>query len=89
MVKNTTGGSKHKSFSRKSNSLNNNNNLILPSLPLELFAIVHKLLGNGLCIAFTSSLSYLLCHIRNKFKGKFKKPQKIEILFTGKEKIFN
>jgi hypothetical protein len=76
MVKNTTGGSKHKSFSRKDH--NHNNHLLLPSNPLELFAIVHKFIGNSTCLVSSKHLS-LICHIRNKFKGKFKKQNFISV----------
>jgi hypothetical protein len=75
MVKNTNGGSKHKSSARK--HADNNNHISrdpTPSSPFEKIATVDRLLGNGMCIVLTHEpkpLS-LLCHIRGKFRGKQK-----------------
>ena len=48
MVKNTHGGSKHKSQARK-NSVVSNNLVVQPNGPDECFAHVTKMFGNGMC----------------------------------------
>ena len=73
MVKNTQGGSKHKSQARK-NSVVTNNVVVQPNGPDECFAHVTKMFGNGMCQVEThcdKKLS-LVCHIRGKFRGKNK-----------------
>jgi len=73
MVKNTHGGSKHKSQARKS-SQNTQNITVEPSGPDEKYAIVTKMYGNGMCQVETrDDKQSLLCHIRGKFRGKNKK----------------
>mgnify|MGYP001450881311 CR=1 FL=1 len=49
MVKNTTGGSKHKSQARKLVNAPQSNKIRLPETDDECFAIVSKMLGNGMC----------------------------------------
>jgi hypothetical protein len=75
MVKNTNGGSKHKSSARKhADNTNHISRDPTPSSPFEKIATVDRLLGNGMCIVLTHEpkpLS-LLCHIRGKFRGKQK-----------------
>ena len=73
MVRNTQGGSKHKSQARKNNQVSRNLS-IEPSGPEEKFAIVTKMYGNGMCQVETrDDKQSLLCHIRGKFRGKNKK----------------
>lgn len=76
MVKNTSGGSKHKSSARK--HANNNYSEFspdpVPTSPFEKIATVDRMLGNGMCLVITHEpkpLS-LICHIRGKFRGKHK-----------------
>ena len=73
MVKNTHGGSKHKSQARKATT--NNNLTIEPTSPLEKYAKVIKMYGNGMCQIETQDDDKLnlVCHIRGKFRGKNKK----------------
>jgi hypothetical protein len=75
MVKNTNGGSKHKSSARKHAATTATAYRDpTPSSPFEKIATVDRLLGNGMCIVLTHEpkpLS-LLCHIRGKFRGKQK-----------------
>lgn len=74
MVKNTHGGSKHKSQARK-NAAVDHNVVVQPNGPFECFAHVTKMFGNGMCQVEThcdKKLS-LVCHIRGKFRGKNKK----------------
>ena len=80
MVKNTQGGSKHKSQARK-NSVVTNNVVVQPNGPDECFAHVTKMFGNGMCQVEThcdKKLS-LLCHIRGKFRGKNKKHNTVSL----------
>ena len=76
MVKNTTGGSKHKSSARKhaAPASYSNNKDRLPSSPFERVAAVEKMLGNGMCqvITMEDRPLNLICHIRGKFSGKQK-----------------
>ena len=79
MVKNTHGGSKHKSQARKSANSANNNMTIQPTSPLEKYAKATKMYGNGMCQVETQddAKASLLCHIRGKFRGKNKKHNSI------------
>jgi translation initiation factor IF-1 len=75
MVKNTTGGSKTKGQARKLLASNSNVSSILrlPSQDLEKFAFVTKMLGNGMCYVSIDQIENpVICHIRNKFKGRSK-----------------
>jgi hypothetical protein len=75
MVKNTTGGSKHKSSARKHAAPTSYSNKDrLPSSPFERVAAVEKMLGNGMCqvITIEDRPLTLICHIRGKFSGKQK-----------------
>jgi hypothetical protein len=76
MVRNTIGGSKHKSLARK--NLNNySHHDPTPNIDLHQYiAFVHKHFGNGICQVslINSPYSHFLhCHIRGKFSGKNKK----------------
>jgi len=77
MVRNTNGGSKHKSLARK--NLNNYATYHDPTPDIDLhqyIAFVHKHFGNGICQVslINSHFSHFLhCHIRGKFSGKNKK----------------
>ena len=81
MVKNTHGGSKHKSQARKDSQQSNIQNNIEPNGPLERWAHVTKLYGNGMCEVITHDDSplTLTCHIRGKFRGKNKKHNNVSI----------
>jgi hypothetical protein len=75
MVKNTTGGSKHKSSARKHAAPTSYSNKDrLPLSPFEKVAAVEKMLGNGMCqvITMEDRPQTLICHIRGKFRGKQK-----------------
>jgi initiation factor 1A len=74
MGKNLQGGSGHKKFARKSNSGGSKNNKLRVSEDAgEIYAIVTKMLGNGMfhchCLDDTARLG----HIRGKFTFKGKK----------------
>ena len=81
MVKNTHGGSKHKSQARKDTQQSNIQNNIEPNGPLERWAHVTKLFGNGMCQVITHDDSplTLTCHIRGKFRGKNKKHNNLSL----------
>ena len=85
MVKNTHGGSKHKSQARK-NTFQSNNAPVEPSGPNEIYAHVTKMYGNGMCQVEThcDKKMTLTCHIRGKFRGKNKKHNsKSAMVFFG------
>tara|TARA_B110000438_G_C15495369_1_gene513275 strand:+ start:140 stop:661 length:522 start_codon:yes stop_codon:yes gene_type:complete len=77
MVKNTQGGSKHKSQARKLVNAPISSKIRTPECDDECFAIVSKMLGNGMChvnISHQNSIiSNIVCHIRGKFRGRNKK----------------
>jgi len=78
MVKNTTGGTGTKGLARKHQS-RGDNRLRLPECDLEQFAIVTKMLGNGMCEIYTNDNIRLIGHIRNKFRGKQKRNNMLSI----------
>ena len=72
MVKNTQGGSKHKSQARKAQFVKHVD--VEPSGPYEKYAKVTKMYGNGMCQVETQDdKKSLLCHIRGKFRGRHEK----------------
>ena len=73
MVKNTTGGTGAKSLARKNETSKDNGKLRLPECELEIFGIVTKMLGNGMCEIYTNESVRLIGHIRNSFRGKNKR----------------
>jgi len=86
MVKNTQGGSKHKSQARKLVNAPMSSKIRTPECDDECFAIVSKMLGNGMChvnISHQNSIvSNIVCHIRGKFRGRNKKAN-----FVSKDSI--
>ena len=80
MVRNTQGGSKHKSQARK-NSAPSTNMVVQPNSPDECFAHVTKMFGNGMCQVETHGDNplTLVCHIRGKFRGKNKKHNTVSL----------
>jgi len=79
MVKNTTGGSGHKSQARKLVSSGKNNRIRLSENELEQYAYVSKMLGNGMCYVITDSGITLTCHIRGKFRSRNKKNNMVTV----------
>lgn len=73
MVKNTTGGSKTKGQARKFATAPKSTSLRLSENNLELYSIVTKNLGNGMCHVLCIDNVTRLCHIRGKFRGRGKK----------------
>jgi translation initiation factor 1A len=81
MVKNTKGGSGHKKFARKFSGAPRNNRLRLSEDEGEIYAIVTKMLGNGMFHCFCIDGVARLGHIRGKFAGRGKRDNMVE---TGK-----
>jgi len=73
MVKNTTGGSGHKSQARKLVVSGKPNQIRLSLNDSEKYARVSKMFGNGMCLVLTDDGIELNCHIRGKFRGRNKK----------------
>jgi translation initiation factor IF-1 len=71
MVKNTTGGSGAKSLARKLTS-SSSSSVPLPASEDEVIAIVSKIHGAH-CDVLLHNGSKLICHIRNKFRGRNKR----------------
>ena len=73
MVRNTHGGNKSKGMARKNmqgHSSTSSAQLRFPNDEFEQIASVTRLLGNGMFYATNTLGDQLLCHIRNKFKGR-------------------
>jgi len=80
MVKNTTGGNKHKGQARKFVNARPSNKLRISEDEAEVYGQVTKLLGNGMCHVNTLDGTKMLCIIRGKFRGRGKRDN---ILKTG------
>jgi len=78
MVRNTKGGKGSKSIARKSVAFNVSKQLRIPENDLEIFAVVTKFYGN-MCDVLTNNNKSYKCHIRGKFKGKFKRTSFISV----------
>lgn len=70
MVRNTKGGKGAKSMARK-NTRSASTSFPVPTNDLEHFAVVNKMFGPS-CEVLLLDGTKLLCHIRNKFKGRHK-----------------
>lgn len=77
MVKNDAGGNKGKGLARKhvnAAKCGGSNQLRVATHEAEQYAIVSKMLGNGMCyVRLLSGGGDRLCIIRNKFKGRGKR----------------
>ena len=78
MVKNTFGGNKHKSQARK-NTTTISHKLRIAECDGELYAIVTKILGNGMFYAHCIDNIQRLSYIRGKFSGRGKRDNSIEV----------
>lgn len=78
MVRNTKGGKGSKSIARKSVAVNSSKYLRIPENDLETFAVVTKFYGN-MCDVLTNDNKSYKCHIRGKFKGKYKRNSFISV----------
>lgn len=81
MVKNTKGGSNHKKFARKSLSLKGpqKTRLANENEPCEMYAIVTKMFGQGVCEVKCNDGIRRQCIIRKKFSGRNKQSNIINI----------
>jgi initiation factor 1A len=79
MVKNAHGGSSHKKFARKHFSAAKSNKLRLSEDEGEIFAIVTKMLGNGMFHCYCIDDEARLGHIRGKFSGRGKRDNMVEV----------
>jgi translation initiation factor IF-1 len=73
MVKNTKGGKGAKGLARKLTNSYESHKLRQATCNEEKYAIITKMLGNGMCYAATHDKLELICHIRNKFRGRSKR----------------
>ena len=77
MVKNTTGGSKHKGMARKLVNAPVSNKIRFSEDEDECYAKVVKMLGNGMChvnlLHKDVMHNNVVCHIRGKFRSRNKK----------------
>jgi len=77
MVRNISGGTGTKSLARKLTG-NHSSVVPLPSNEFEKIAIVSKLHGSH-CDVVLEDGSSLICHIRNKFRGRNKRGNTISV----------
>lgn len=73
MVKNVTGGSKHKSMARKGVSARGGSKLRKITEEGEIYAVVVKLLGGARCLVMGMDNQERDCVIRGKFRGSKKR----------------
>lgn len=78
MVKNTHGGSGHKKFARKHTGGAKSNKLRVSEDEGEMYAIVTKMLGNGMFHCYCMDGTVRLGHIRGKFTGRGKRDNMVE-----------
>lgn len=78
MVKNTHGGSGHKKFASKHFNAPKNNKLRTSEDEGEIYAIVTKMLGNGMFHCYCMDGTTRLGHIRGKFSGRGKRDNMVE-----------
>jgi translation initiation factor IF-1 len=82
MVKNDAGGNKGKGLARKhvnAAKCGGSKQLRVATDEAEKYAIVSKMLGNGMCyVRLLSGAGERLCIIRNKFKGRGKRDNILE-----------
>ena len=74
MVKNQKGGKGAKSLARKGQNNNSyTDELQTASCEYENYCCVTNMYGNGMCEVYTNENVKLICHIRNKFRGRQKR----------------
>jgi translation initiation factor IF-1 len=83
MVKNTTGGSKHKGMARKLVNAPVSNKIRYSEDEDECYAKVSKMLGNGMCHVTLLHKDVIhdniVCHIRGKFRSRNKKSNLVTV----------
>ena len=82
MVKNTTGGSRHKRQARKNmntQQVRKKTRLKDPKEPCEIYAVITKNFGQGNCEVLCNDNVKRMCVIRNKFKGRNKRSNRVDV----------
>lgn len=82
MVKNTKGGNGQKRVARKHQEPTDivvNTRMADPKEPSEMYATVMRLYGNGVCGVMCIDGKERMMHIRNKFRGRNKRGNVVEI----------
>jgi len=80
MVRNISGGTGTKALARKLASNNNNSRDVpAPSNEYEKIAIVSKIHGAHCDVVLVEDNSSIICHIRNKFRGRNKRNNLIAV----------
>lgn len=79
MVKNSGGGGNAKKMGRKYAVDEKKTRLRLSSDPAEMYGVVDKVYGNGMCSVKTVEGVEYLCHIRNKFRGRSKRDNLVAV----------
>ena len=82
MVRNTTGGSRHKKQARKNvnaQQVKHKTRLKDPKEPCEMYGIITKNFGQGNCEVRCNDGTERLCIIRNKFKGRNKRGNRVDV----------
>jgi len=76
------GGKKAKGLARKLTSGfgSYSEQIRLSTCDLEQYAVILKLLGNGMCHVITTEGKTMLAHIRNKFRGRSKRNNEIKVM---------
>lgn len=78
MVKNA-GGNKSKKMGRKFLTTSQNKDVRMSTCDDEVYAVVTKALGNGMCSVMNAENVEMLCIIRNKFRGRGKRDNMINV----------
>ena len=82
MVKNSTGGSRHKKQARKNinaTQVHKKTRLKDPKEKCEMYAIITKNYGQGNCEVLCNDGTNRICVIRNKFKGRNKRSNRVDV----------
>jgi translation initiation factor IF-1 len=79
MVRNISGGTGTKALARKLASNNSSREVPAPSNEYEKIAIVSKIHGAHCDVVLVEDNSTIICHIRNKFRGRNKRNNLIAV----------
>jgi translation initiation factor IF-1 len=82
MVKNTHGGNKHKQFARKHATEMSSTTTVSTRVstdPNEVYAVVIRMLGNGMFHCFCMDKVTRLGHMRGKFSGRGKRDNMVKV----------
>jgi translation initiation factor IF-1 len=79
MVRNISGGTGTKSLARKLTSNNSSREVPAPSNEYEKIAIVSKIHGAHCDVVLVEDNATIICHIRNKFRGRNKRNNQISV----------